>query len=74
MYTNGVPCADCARGIIQSGIKEVVVDRDWDDQSAEKWAESAKKSLEMFYECGVKVRYYDGKLIDIYKYCSGKKL
>src|SRR3989344_6389619 len=24
MYTQGVPCMDCARGIVQSGIKEVV--------------------------------------------------
>lgn len=24
MYTNGVPCADCARAIVRAGIKEVV--------------------------------------------------
>jgi len=29
MYTNGVPCNDCAFGVINSGIKEVVVDKEW---------------------------------------------
>jgi len=28
MYVELMPCADCARGIIQSGIKEVVVSKD----------------------------------------------
>jgi dCMP deaminase len=28
MYVDLMPCADCARGIIQSGIKEVVVSQD----------------------------------------------
>jgi len=26
LYVNGIPCADCARAIIQSGIKQVIVD------------------------------------------------
>lgn len=29
LYTNGIPCAECARSIIQSGIKEVIVDIRW---------------------------------------------
>ena len=73
MYTNGIPCADCARGIIQTGIKEVVVDSSWDEKNAEKWAESAQKSLEMFEECGIKVRYYDGNFMSIVKYKRGKE-
>jgi len=31
MYTNGMPCMDCSRGIVQVGIKEVIVDKKWDD-------------------------------------------
>jgi len=27
----------------------------------------------MFFEAGVSVRYWDGELLDIYKYRSGKK-
>ena len=45
MYTNGVPCMECARGIVQSGIEEVIVDEAWDRTNSEKWAENAKRSL-----------------------------
>ena len=36
MYTNGTPCMDCGRAIIQSGIKEVIVDKNWDDNNINK--------------------------------------
>ena len=26
IYVTGIPCADCARGIIQAGIKEVIIE------------------------------------------------
>jgi len=72
MYTNGVPCMDCARGVVQSGIIEVIVDKVWDNDNSEKWAENARRSLEMFREVGVNVRYWEGKLIDIVKYRRGE--
>jgi dCMP deaminase len=68
MYTNGVPCMDCARGIIQSGIREVIVDKKWNDKNFQKWREHAERSLEMFDEVGVRLRYYDGSLLNIYKF------
>lgn len=74
MYTNGIPCTDCAKAIIQSGIVEVITDKWWNDiekvDSEEQkianrmaWDDEAKISLEMFNECGVKHREYDGGLI-----------
>ena len=71
IYTNGVPCTDCARAVIQVGIKEVIVDGWWDKNNAEKWAESAKISIEMFDEVGIKVRYYSGNFMNIVKYKRG---
>ena len=53
LYTNGIPCADCARAIIQAGIVKVYYDALWESLSPEKWKESAKHSLAMFDECGV---------------------
>ena len=29
MYTQGLPCADCMRGIIQAGISHVVTHKEW---------------------------------------------
>ncbi len=64
MYTQGVPCADCCRGVIQSGISEVIVWQAWDASTVrEKWLESCKYSTEMFEESGVIVRSYAGPLI-----------
>lgn len=57
IYITDYPCADCARGIIQSGIKHVIAPKP--DFSHERWGGSWKASEEMFLETGVKVEYYD---------------
>lgn len=64
MYTQGLPCADCARGVIQSGIRAVVVHAPWNDDKTEKWIDSGKRSIEMFREADVKVVHWDGKLLE----------
>lgn len=74
MYTNGIPCADCARAVIQSGIKEIIVDKKWDSANPDIWLEHAERSLKMFEETGVKVRYWEGKLLEIEKFRRGQIL
>jgi dCMP deaminase len=74
MYTNGVPCMDCARAVIQAGIKRVVVDKQWDDNNVDIWLEQAKRSLQMFTESGVEVRYINFNLIELHKFRKGEKL
>lgn len=74
MYTNGIPCADCARGVIQSGISEIVVDENWNNDNSEKWADSLRSAVEMLKEKGVAVRRWKGNLIDIVKVRRGKVL
>jgi dCMP deaminase len=74
MYTNGIPCTDCAFSIIMAGIKEVVVDSAWLNPERDKWDETAKRTKVMFEEAGVKLRLWDGELIKtIYKFQRGKK-
>lgn len=51
------PCADCARGIIQSGIKEVKCKEP--DMNDTIWGTSFKVSKEMLDEAGVKISYYE---------------
>ena len=72
MYTNGIPCMDCARAVVQSGIREVIVDKTWNDKNSKKWSEHTKRSLKMFSETGVKVRYYKGETLQITKLRDGK--
>jgi len=71
MYTNGVPCMDCARGIVQSGIKEIVVDKKWDSNHLEEWAERNRRTLEMFGETGIRLRYHETNYVEIKKFNDG---
>ncbi|PJE81456.1 CMP deaminase [Candidatus Pacearchaeota archaeon CG10_big_fil_rev_8_21_14_0_10_32_42] len=74
IYTNGVPCMNCARGIVQTGILEVIVDKEWNRNNPEEWAKNAERSIEMFKEVGVEVRYWEGKILTPEKFIRGKKL
>jgi dCMP deaminase len=59
MYlTCGIPCSDCARGIINSGIKKIVCER-VGGAVGNLWDEHAKRSIEMFNEAGVEIEYYE---------------
>lgn len=72
MYTNGIPCAPCARAVIQAGIIEVIADKEWDKNPPLKWKESKKASLEMFEEAGIKVRHFDGFFVQPVRFYSHK--
>lgn len=85
LYTQGVPCADCARAIIQAGIREVVVDAQWEKMCSEhlknhgvyppghiQWHEHTKRAREMFLEAQILLRIYDGPLVNkIEGWCYG---
>jgi dCMP deaminase len=53
MYATLFPCCDCAKLIIQSGIRSLVVPQ---QEIPEQWAESMKHSTQMFFESGVVIR------------------
>ncbi|MDP2673088.1 MAG: deaminase [Nanoarchaeota archaeon] len=74
MYTNGIPCTDCARGIIQSGILEVIVDKEWNETNKGEDLEESKRTIQMFKETGVKLRYWKGNLLEIKKFRRGEVL
>jgi len=56
--TSGIPCIDCARGIVNSGIKTVWCKYTCTTKNKEKWEESQKRSLQLFDECGIQVFFY----------------
>ena len=65
MYLScGIPCADCARGIINAGIVRIFCERG-EGAKGKKWDDSAERSWEMFREAGVKVCFYDDVSIGI---------
>ena len=70
LYTQGVPCSDCAIAIIQSGITEVITHTSW-KYSSEKWEHLADRSIQMFKEAGIKHREYDGTTLKVLGLNSG---
>jgi dCMP deaminase len=55
MYVSGLPCcSECAKGIIQVGISEVVMDGDPDNR---RWHAPSDRALDMFKEAGIDVRF-----------------
>jgi len=59
IYVTYFPCVDCARAIIQSGIKEVCSPKP--NFTHHRWGESWKISQQMFKECGVKIKYIENE-------------
>ena len=56
LYVHGLPvCSDCAKGIVQVGIKRVVM-KEMD--IPETWKDSWQKTKEMFNEAGIKWDFY----------------
>ena len=55
MYIHGLPCcSDCAKGLLQVGIKRVVMPQ---QEVPEKWSESWQLSRRMFDEAHVEVSF-----------------
>ena len=60
MYlTCGIPCADCARGIISSGVRAIYCKVEDTTKNREHWDEHAKRSVQMFQEANVKIFFYN---------------
>jgi dCMP deaminase len=55
IYVNWFPCTDCARAVVQSGIKTLVALRP--DFAEEKWGSEFSIAMEMLTEAGVLIRW-----------------
>lgn len=72
IYVQWCPCADCARGIIQCGIKEVITHKQHPKQDLNpRWEQSVDYSLDMFKECGVEIKYWSGEIVVPQMFNSG---
>ena len=62
LYTNGIPCCECSKSIIQGGVKEIVIHKQWPDMKHSGWIESIAVSKTMLSEVGINIRIFDGVL------------
>jgi len=60
MYCSAPSCAECARALIQSGIRRVIFPKNHAFLKREDWASNFTASREMLEEAQVKVRWYEG--------------
>lgn len=60
IYITKMPCADCARAIIQCGLKNV---HTWDGQfdPTSRWYDSFNAGVTMFEEAGVQLHIHEKK-------------
>ena len=58
LYVPFLPCAECAKGIVQAGITEVVIDPEFevDPELAKRWEDEHKVTKKMFEEAGITLR------------------
>lgn len=63
MYVTMFPCMDCARGIINSGISEVVYHAE--NPRNQNLSQNQVRSQKLMIECGVTVRAWSGDLLEI---------
>ena len=73
IYTNGLPCNNCMKSIIQSGINEIVIHSLWPEMKHSDWEDLSKISKTMMEESGLKFRIFDGKL-NLNGFLNGKIL
>ena len=71
IYVAWLPCTDCARAIIQSGIKEVILHKEHPTPAGD-WASKQAITMEMFTKCGVEVRVWSGIIQPIMGLISGR--
>jgi dCMP deaminase len=74
LYTMGIPCADCARAVIQSGITRVVYDRSWNERNSDRWKASIERSEQMFVETGVALIGWDRRPLNLVATQHGERI
>lgn len=60
LYGTLYPCSHCARMIVQSGLAEVVLHREFPGAASGNWEADRAIAERIFHECGVPVRWWSG--------------
>lgn len=72
LYTFGRPCADCARAIALCGVKHIVIHKQRNDLTSERWKKSCDAGLKYMKDIGVKIEEYDGAVDGPEVFLDGK--
>ena len=74
MFTQGIPCQECMKAVINSGIKKVICHKQWPNLThSENWVKSIEVSETMRKEAGIELEWYDG-VLDMEGFLDGKSI
>ena len=62
MYCPWATCVECAKAIIQCGIKKVVRHQELYDHTPDRWKESVDRGWELLKESGIETVSWSGKI------------
>ncbi|MBU1126856.1 MAG: deaminase [Patescibacteria group bacterium] len=65
MYCPWAACPDCARAIIQAGIKKVITHKKMLDKTPDRWKDKTNIAQTMFKEAGVEFEIWNGEIGNI---------
>ena len=60
MYCPWYSCSDCARAIIQCGIKRIIGHKEYFDRTPDRWKESCSIGIQMMQEAGIECLIWSG--------------
>jgi dCMP deaminase len=72
MYCPWSPCNECAKLIIQAGIRKVVAHKEMHEHANSAWGESIEMGIALLEEAGVEYVRLDGKIGDCVNICNGR--
>lgn len=74
LYTQGIPCQECCKALIQAGVKRFIVHKQWPNLTySEKWNEAVAISTIMMEEAGIELEIYD-KILGVKGFLDGKEI
>lgn len=62
MYMPWVPCTDCAKAIIDSGIEQIIGHKQMIMKTPKNWQADTDYALNLLRRCGIKLYMHDGKI------------
>ena len=66
LYTNALPCTDCMKGLIQSGIKNIYIHKQFEDECGKitriEWEKHKSISMQMCKEADIQLHEINIKL------------
>jgi len=74
LFTQGCPCQECCKSLIQAGVSKIVIHKQWPNLThSVQWVESIECSKIMIQEAEIDIKWLD-KVLNIKGFLDGKEI